>query len=51
MFKDNSFKEFRKLCATIAATPSYLSKTEAVKKFFNKGTDGESFKVKPKCFA
>ena len=35
--KDNSFREFRRLIALIAETPSYLNKTELVRNFFNKG--------------
>lgn len=36
--KDNSFREFRKLCAVIADVASYTGKTEAVREFFQKGT-------------
>ncbi len=42
--KDDSFKEFRRLCASVAVTASYLAKTELVRNFFNKGTDGDKFK-------
>jgi len=42
--KDNLFKEFRRICATLSVTASYLSKTELVRTFFNKGTDGDKFK-------
>ena len=42
--KDDSFKEFRRLCAALAVTPSYLAKTELVRKLFSKGTDGDKFK-------
>jgi len=41
--KDNSFREWRKLCASIADLPGYLDKTAAVAKFLNKGTDGAKF--------
>ncbi|BES96201.1 DNA ligase [Nesidiocoris tenuis] len=42
--KDNSFREFRRLCADIANVPGYLDKTATVRKFITKGSDGESFK-------
>lgn len=38
--KDNSFREFRKLCASLADEPSYLSKTALVSKYVSKGCDG-----------
>ena len=41
--KDNSFREFRRLCALIAEEPSYNAKTEIVSRFFLKGSDGKSF--------
>lgn len=41
--KDNSFREFRKLCAEISEIASYTSKTEAVKEFFDKGTGKGKF--------
>lgn len=41
--KDNSFREFRRLVATIADTSSYLSKTELVRVFLTKGSDGKKF--------
>lgn len=39
--KDNSFREFRRLVAAIADTPSYLSKTELVRKKFEKKFHGD----------
>lgn len=44
MHKDNSFREFRRLCAEIANASSYLTKTSIVRDFFNKGTDGGEYK-------
>ena len=41
--KDNSFREWRKLCANIAELPGYLDKTVAVAKYLNKGTSGVKF--------
>ena len=41
--KDNSFREFRRLVASIAETSSYLSKTELVRNFFAKGSDKTKF--------
>ncbi|XP_063237948.1 DNA ligase 3 isoform X2 [Bacillus rossius redtenbacheri] len=42
--KDNSFREFRKLCMDVENVSSYTAKTAVVEKMFTKGTDGESFK-------
>ncbi|XP_049862584.1 DNA ligase 3 isoform X3 [Schistocerca gregaria] len=42
--KDNSFREFRRLCAEVANLPAYGDKTAAVRKMFTSGTSGESFK-------
>ncbi|XP_069690726.1 DNA ligase 3 [Periplaneta americana] len=42
--KDDSFREFRRLCAALSETQSYTGKTALVKEFFTKGTDGSSFK-------
>lgn len=42
--KDNSFKQFRRLCAQIADVPSYNAKTDLVQKYFRKGSEGEAFK-------
>uniref|UniRef100_A0A1B6ENC4 DNA ligase n=1 Tax=Cuerna arida TaxID=1464854 RepID=A0A1B6ENC4_9HEMI len=44
MHKDNSFREFRRLCADIANASSYLTKTSIVRDFFNKGTEGDGFR-------
>lgn len=35
--KDNSFKQFRRLCAEVAEEPSYNVKTSLIKKFIDKG--------------
>ncbi|XP_023727317.1 DNA ligase 3 isoform X2 [Cryptotermes secundus] len=42
--KDDSFREFRRLCAALSDTDSYTGKTAHVRDFFTKGTDGTSFK-------
>ncbi|KAK6630885.1 hypothetical protein RUM44_003055 [Polyplax serrata] len=42
--KDNSFKMFRKLCLDVSNNSSYLMKTKIISDFFEKGSDGESFK-------
>ncbi|KAK3104567.1 hypothetical protein FSP39_005106 [Pinctada imbricata] len=41
--QDDSFREFRRLCASIADESSYTGKTKIVKQFITKGSDGESF--------
>ena len=41
--KDNSFREFRRLCANIADTPGYLDKSALVEKWLSKGTDQVKF--------
>jgi hypothetical protein len=38
--KDNSFRQFRSLCAALSDTDSYNGKTALVCEFFTKGTDG-----------
>jgi hypothetical protein len=38
--KDDSFREFRRLCAALSDTDSYTGKTALVREFFTKGTDG-----------
>lgn len=38
--KDNSFREFRRLCLQLADEPSYNAKTKIVANFFNKGSSG-----------
>ena len=42
--KDNSFREFRRLCATVSEESSYNSKTEIMQKLFSRGSDGIKFK-------
>ena len=42
--KDNSFREFRRLCATVSEESSYNTKTEIMQKLFSKGSDGIKFK-------
>ncbi|KAJ9577033.1 hypothetical protein L9F63_006381 [Diploptera punctata] len=42
--KDDTFREFRRLCAALSETDSYTGKTALVKDFFTKGTDGSNFK-------
>ena len=41
--KDNSFREFRRLVARIEEDGSSLAKTEKIRKFFSKGSDGSNF--------
>ncbi|XP_033641965.1 DNA ligase 3-like [Asterias rubens] len=41
---DNSFREFRKLCARISDQSAYLSKTREVATFIKKGSSGDGFK-------
>ena len=41
--KDNSFREFRRLCATVSEEPGYNAKTEIMQKWFAKGSDGKKF--------
>jgi DNA ligase-3 len=38
--KDDSFRQFRRLCAALSDTDSYTGKTALVSEFFTKGTDG-----------
>lgn len=38
--KDCLFREFRKLCATVAENNSYNAKTQIIEKFLRKGTSG-----------
>uniref|UniRef100_K1Q677 DNA ligase 3 n=1 Tax=Magallana gigas TaxID=29159 RepID=K1Q677_MAGGI len=42
--RDDSFREFRRLCAEIAEENSYLAKTKLVHDFINKGSSGDGFK-------
>ncbi|OQR78217.1 DNA ligase 3-like, partial [Tropilaelaps mercedesae] len=41
--KDNSFKEFRKLCAKLYEEPAYTKKTAIVRNLLQKGTSGHGF--------
>lgn len=41
--KDCLFREFRKLCATVAENNSYNTKTQIIEKFLRKGTSGDKF--------
>ncbi|TWW75208.1 DNA ligase 3 [Takifugu flavidus] len=41
--KDCLFREFRKLCATVAENNSYNAKTQIIEKFLRKGTGGDKF--------
>ncbi|KAM4727190.1 DNA ligase 3 [Anableps anableps] len=41
--KDCLFREFRKLCATVAENNSYNTKTQIIEKFLKKGTGGDKF--------
>ena len=38
--KDNSFRQFRRLCADIAEESSYLGKTALVRTYITKGSGG-----------
>ena len=42
--KDNSFREFRRLCATVSEESSSLAKTEIMHNWFSNGSDGTKFK-------
>ncbi|TSP36102.1 DNA ligase 3 [Bagarius yarrelli] len=42
--KDCLFREFRKLCAMVAERSSYNAKTEIIKDFLKKGSEGDKFK-------
>lgn len=41
--KDDAFKEFRRLCASISDESTYTGKTSLVAKFFKGGTTGKGF--------
>ncbi|KAK2828416.1 hypothetical protein Q5P01_019450 [Channa striata] len=41
--KDCLFREFRKLCATVADNNSYNAKTQIIEKFLRKGSCGDKF--------
>ena len=38
--KDNSLRQFRKICLALSKENSHLAKTKIMKDFFSKGTDG-----------
>ncbi len=38
--RDDSLREFRKLCAAVASEPSYTGKTALIKKIFDSGPKG-----------
>jgi hypothetical protein len=42
--KDDTFREFRRLCAALSDTDSYTGKTALVKEFFTEGTDGSEYR-------
>jgi DNA ligase-3 len=44
--RDDSFREFRRLCANLSDTDSYTGKTALVKEFFTKGADGCEYRKK-----
>lgn len=41
---DNSFRQFRALCAKIAETNGHLAKTALIQDFITHGSDGQSYK-------
>ena len=41
--KDNSFREFRRLCAMVSEESSYNSKTDIMHKWFSKGSNDLNF--------
>ena len=43
--KDNSFRQFRKVCSNIADVSGYLDKTQVVREFLQKGSSGGSLGV------
>ncbi|GAB1868521.1 DNA ligase [Camponotus japonicus] len=42
--KDDSFREFRRVCNNIANADAYTDKTAIIKRMFTKGTQGDGFK-------
>ena len=42
--KDNSFRQYRRLCADIADEPSYTGKTKLIQTYIEKGSSGTGFK-------
>lgn len=43
--RDNSLRQFRKICMTLSNENSYLQKTNILKEFFKKGSDGGEYLV------
>ncbi|XP_020612106.1 DNA ligase 3-like isoform X2 [Orbicella faveolata] len=41
--KDNSFREFRRICIKLAEEPSYNAKSKILSDFFEKGSSGDPF--------
>ena len=41
--RDNSFRQFRNICAQVSETPGYNDKTDIFRKYFLKGTDESKF--------
>ena len=46
--KDNSFREFRRLCAGVADNSSYLDKSSLVRTWLTRGT-GDTFQASDSC--
>ncbi|XP_036142769.1 DNA ligase 3 [Monomorium pharaonis] len=42
--KDDSFREFRRVCSNVADVDAYTDKTTIVKRMFTKGSQGDGFK-------
>ncbi|XP_011168982.2 DNA ligase 3 [Solenopsis invicta] len=42
--KDDSFREFRRVCSNVADVDAYTDKTAVIKKMFTKGSLGDGFK-------
>ena len=42
--KDNSFRQYRRLCADVADEPSYTGKTKLIQTYLQKGSSGNGFK-------
>lgn len=49
--KDDMFREFRRLCASLSNTSAYTSKTALIKQLFEKGSDGGTLFNSDKTFA
>ena len=41
--KDNSFREFRRICVKLAEEPSYNAKSKILSDFFEKGSSGGTY--------